>query len=162
MKQIYSLLILFIVSLSYGQVINLGTTSANVVSNSAPNITCIVDQTISTAEGVSTYIHGDRNWDPEVTNVPTPGYLNTSNWSSTESRGSTSIDEVRVFGEQRLRLNYDGNGTPREGTYTFSTTAEVTGNISFDWFLQGCLPEILLKLYTMVEDVHSVIPATQL
>ncbi|SDG81958.1 HYR domain-containing protein [Psychroflexus sediminis] len=40
MKQIYSLLILFIVSLSYGQVINPGTTSANIVSNSAPNITC--------------------------------------------------------------------------------------------------------------------------
>ena len=103
-----------------------------------PIINCISDQTASTDAGAATYTHSDRSWDPEVINVPTPAYLNTANWSSTASRGSTSTDEVRVFGEQRLRLAYNGNGVPRNGTYTFSTTADASGTISFDWFLNGC------------------------
>jgi len=112
--------------------------SETMLSTSAPIIDCINDQTVDTDAGANSYTHSDRNWDPNVTNVPIADFLIKDNWSSSASRGSTSVEDVIIFGEKRLRLAYNGNGVPRFGSYIYSTTAVATETISFDWFLQGC------------------------
>ncbi|SDG64889.1 HYR domain-containing protein [Psychroflexus sediminis] len=139
-------------------------TDFTVVSNSVPILNCINDQTLSTNTDSCAYTHTGTNWDPSVSEDVVKDYLNKDNWSATASRGTTSIDYAEVTGQQRLRLAYNGNGTPRNGTYTYSITANATETISFDWFLQGChswfQSQALYRIWvgtpdTIVETLYS-------
>ncbi|GAP71152.1 hypothetical protein BA6E_125593 [Bacteroidales bacterium 6E] len=68
----------------------------------------------------------------------TANYFNKDNWSAAATRGSASISYQTVAGENRLRMAYNGNGSYRNGTYTYTITANRTETVTFDWKLTGC------------------------
>ncbi len=107
----------------------------------APEISCVANQIVDTDAGVCTYTHIGSGWDAVATDnagAPLESYADINNWSATASRGTTNITYETVNGEEYLRLGYNGNGTPRNGTYVYTITAENTETIEFDWNLGGC------------------------
>src|SRR5690606_12780794 len=115
--------------------------TVTVEDNEAPEITCVGNQTPA-PDVACTYTHSGTSWDAVVTDntgaTLVEGFSDTYNWSATASSGSTAISYVTVENEKLLRLAYNGDGLPRNGTYVFSTIAENTETISFDWSLSGC------------------------
>ena len=117
-----------------------GNTEAYLVSDDYTVITGVEGETFTVTNQTNAW-YDEKNQGERMVYVDFPisaNYYNKNNWTAAASRGTTSISYETVAGQNRLRLAYNGNGTPRNGTYTFTITANKTETVSFDWYITGC------------------------
>lgn len=120
-----------------------GNTTAYLESGDYTVITGVGGETFTVTNQTNAR-YDEKNQGERMVNVnfntftSSANYFNKNNWSASASRGTASISYETVAGQNRLRLAYNGNGFPRNGTYTYSITANKTETVTFDWYISGC------------------------